>query len=88
MITLRYFREIFRVTAPGSFVVFDLITEKCITRPLIDAWIESGMNHPTFLSKMYVVNLFRENSFSLVGSFTSKYSPAISEFLVFRKDNE
>jgi hypothetical protein len=85
MTSLRYFLEIYRAAAPGSFVIFDIISEKSIAGPLLDRWIESGVNYPTFLSSEYVVSLFEGADFSLIDTFTSKLGPAVSEFLVFRK---
>jgi SAM-dependent methyltransferase len=81
--SLRYFREIHRAAAPGSFVIFDIISEKTIEGRLLDQWIASGLNYPTFLSSEYVEEVFEGAGFSLVDSFTSKFGPAVSEFLIF-----
>jgi hypothetical protein len=85
MTSHRYFFEIWRTAAVGSFVVFDIISEKSVAGPLLDRWIRSGWEYPTFLSSKYVVELFKQAGFSLIDSFVSKHGPAVSEFLVFRR---
>ena len=78
--------KIHRAAAPGSIVLFDIISEKSLAGPLLDRWLDSGLNYPTFLATEYVEELFVDAGFSLGDCFTSKYGPAVSEFLVFRKN--
>jgi hypothetical protein len=66
MISIRYFREIARVAAPGAFVVFNIISERCLDERTTEAWLNSSLNYPCFLSTAYVSRLFEDNRFRLV----------------------
>jgi 16S rRNA A1518/A1519 N6-dimethyltransferase RsmA/KsgA/DIM1 with predicted DNA glycosylase/AP lyase activity len=87
MISIRYFREIARVAAPGAFVVFNIISERCLDERTTDAWLNSGLNYPCFLSTAYVSRLFEDNGFRLVDSFLWPLwvKTGCSEYLIFQK---
>ena len=84
MISYRYFQEIIRVAAPGAFVAFDIISEKCLDPSTVNKWIAHNLNFPCFLSTAYVTALFESNGFKLVDSFLSHCDVGHSEYLVFR----
>lgn len=84
MTSYRYFKEIVRVAASGSFVAFDIISEQCLDTETVDKWIKAGHDFPCFLCSAYVREFFENNGFRLVDSFFSPYDVGRSEYLVFR----
>ena len=83
LISYRYWEEIWRTTKIGGFVIFDIISEDCLQRDLIQKWLESNHSYPCFLSKSFTVSLFNSHGFSLVKTFTHRYGAGKSEYLVF-----
>jgi Methyltransferase domain len=83
LISYSYFREAARVTASSGFVVFDILSEQCLTPELVSWWLASERTYACFLSTDYVRKIFRE--FSLVETFTSPHGAGLSEYLIFQK---
>lgn len=81
----RYFREIFRVTAVGGWVAFDVLSEDCFDPSSLGRWLESEHDYPCFLSTDFVVSLFAEQGFSIVSTFMNDYGEGRSKYLVFKK---
>lgn len=65
----RYFQEIVRVTKPGGFVIFDILSEACFDAAILKKWLESGERYPVLLPKSYVIDFFRIQGFCLLGDF-------------------
>jgi hypothetical protein len=84
MISLRYFEEIARVAAPGAFVVFDILSERCFDEKATKSWLDSDLTYPCFLSAGYVVRLFEDRGFELVDSFLWPFGVGYSDNLIFR----
>jgi O-methyltransferase involved in polyketide biosynthesis len=70
-ISYRYFKEIFRVAAPGAFVVFDIISERCLEPHIVEKWIDANHNFLCFLSTAYVKQVFENRGFRFIDSFVS-----------------
>ena len=85
LVSVRYFKEIFRVSAVGAYVVFDIVSENVLDHQDIQKWLNSSHNYPCFLSKKYIVDLFAENGYCLTQCFFSPYGPARSEYLIFNR---
>src|SRR5262249_19847835 len=86
MVSVRYFKEIARVAAPGAFVVFDIISESYLDAKTAEAWLDSGLYYPCFLSTAHVRNLFENKGFYFVDSFTWPFAGVgRSEHLIFQK---
>jgi Methyltransferase domain len=81
----RYFKEIIRVAAPGSFVILDIISERCMEPQTVERWLQSGHVFPCFLSTTYVGQIFEKNGFRFVEDILSPYGVGWSEYLVFTR---
>jgi hypothetical protein len=85
LVSCSYFREIFRVTKREGFVAFDVISEECMTREIIDKWLGSVIRDPCILPKQHLTAMFKDAGFSLIKTFTSPYGEGISEYFVFQR---
>jgi len=85
LVSCRYFREIFRVAGKESWVAFDVLSEDCFDKTVMDRWLDSAHDYPCFLSTDFVVSLFVEQGFSLVSTFMNDYGEGRSKYLVFKK---
>jgi len=86
--TLGYWQEIARVTRPGGFAVFDVVTEACLDPSMIARWIDSGLHlgsYPAAVPRAVVVRYFESQKFSYVGSFVVPMGPGTTETFVLRK---
>lgn len=86
--TCNYFTEIARVTRPGAWVVFDVMTEACVDNANIAAWLKTGVNtrtYPAIIPKKFVVDFFAGNGFAFIGSFLVPMKPGKTECMVFQK---
>jgi SAM-dependent methyltransferase len=86
LISYRYFLEIFRVMKKDGLVIFDIICEECLDESSVDKWLISEHNYPCFLSKNYVIDIFKKHDFSLKGTFLTRYGPGSSLYLVFKRE--
>lgn len=80
--------EMVRVTRPGGYCVFDLMTERCLDPATIATWAASGVragSYPAAMPRDPAVAFFEAAGFSLVGSFIGPLGPGTTEVLVFRK---
>jgi SAM-dependent methyltransferase len=82
----RYFGEMSRVVRQGGWLVFDLLTEMCLTDELIEKWLASGVRHAhTMTAKGFAISYFEKRGFTYKGGFDVPLSPGIIEYLVFQK---
>jgi hypothetical protein len=88
-VTVSYLREMARVVQPNGWIVFDIITESCVTAPRVQAWFDSDVFawswSPQLVSRDFAIKLFSDYSVSLVGHFFVPLYPGVTECLVFRK---
>jgi hypothetical protein len=88
MATCRYWPEIVRIARPGGYVVFDLMTERCLDPETLDRWAASGIDagaYPAAVPAGAATRYFTERGFALVGSFLVPMGPGHTETFVFRK---
>jgi len=85
LVSSRYFYEIFRVTKPNGFAVFDILSEDCFDEENLKKWLSSPHTYPCILPKDYVKDFFAKNGFYSVGEFFRKFGEGRSLYLVFRK---
>ena len=79
LVSCSYFREIFRVMKREGFVAFNVISEQCMTRDIVDKWLASVHRYPCMLPKQFITAMFKGAEFSLIETFTSPYGAGISE---------
>jgi SAM-dependent methyltransferase len=82
----RYFMEMVRVTRPGGWIVFDIISEDCMSEDLLEKWIAQDRYDPCMMPHKFVTDFFARRQCSLRWSFFEPYMPGQSEYLVFAKD--
>lgn len=63
------FMELIRITAPGGHIVFDVITEECLSDAEVDAWLETPLRYVQFLSRSHLVGFFERRGCELVADF-------------------
>ncbi|MGH7978112.1 MAG: hypothetical protein ACREE6_01955 [Limisphaerales bacterium] len=83
-----YFTEIVRVTKPGSWVVFDIMTEDCVDESNLPLWLKTGVNkrtYPQMVSKRFVLAFFSWHRFEFIDSFVVPMKPGKTECMVFRR---
>jgi SAM-dependent methyltransferase len=86
LVTVKYICEMFRVTKPGGYAVFDIFSERCFEGELLKAWLKSEDRYPCIFPHEYVKQFFIANGFQLEGEFFSrKFGEGKSHYLVFQK---
>jgi hypothetical protein len=86
--TARYWLEMVRVTRPGGFAVFDIVTEACMAPDMLESWVASGRgnaSYPAMVPTSVAVGLFESHGFSLMGRFIVPMGPGSTEAYVFKK---
>jgi hypothetical protein len=88
--TCSYFTEIVRVTKPGAWVIFDVMTEDCMDNDNVALWLKTGVNtrtYPEIIPKRFVTDFFERSGFAFVASFIVPMKPGKTECFVFRKSS-
>jgi hypothetical protein len=86
--TTRYWTEMVRVTRPGGYAAFDIVTEVCLEPRALEDWAASDIDngsYPAVMPRNAAVGYFEKRGFSLVGSFLTSMPPGKTETFVFRK---
>jgi SAM-dependent methyltransferase len=90
LVILRYLDEMVRVVRPGGKLVFDLVTEGCMSPEVIDAWLEQPgayQHYPCMVPAAFAVDFVRRRGCSLDGTFRVPMKPGVTEYFVFTKDD-
>ena len=84
--TCGYFLEMVRVATPGGFIVFDCMTEPCLSSEIVEQWMSwaSGF-YPCIFSRNYILKFFESQGCSLVGNFFEPMKPGKTETFVYKK---
>jgi hypothetical protein len=88
MVSCCYWHEMARVIKRGGWAVFDVITERCLTSDMMEAWSKSGIRNGSFPAVMprdVPVNFFTTNGFTLTASFQVPIPPGTAELLIFKR---
>lgn len=85
--SLRYFREIDRVSIKNAIIVFDCITEDCLDKILLNKWLNSKYNFPRIIPEKYIFDFFPSNKYKLIGNFYTPYGQGKSKYFVFKRIN-
>jgi hypothetical protein len=83
--TFRYFREMARVAAQRGLIVFDILSEDCLSEAAVNEWLRSKQMYPCMLPRQYVLQLFKSWGFSLNGEFVSRLGVGNSHYMVFER---
>lgn len=83
--SLRYFKEIDRVTKKNSYIIFDCITDDCLDKKWLNNWLDSKYNYPRLLPEKYIFDFFPNDNYKLIGNFITPYGQGKSKYFVFKK---
>ncbi|MEE8341432.1 MAG: class I SAM-dependent methyltransferase [Candidatus Neomarinimicrobiota bacterium] len=83
--SLRYFKEIDRVSSTNAFIVFDCITEDCLDEGSLNKWLKSKYNFPRIMPEKYIFEFFPSITYSLIGNFFTPYGQGKSKYFVFKR---
>jgi hypothetical protein len=90
-VTARYWCEMLRVAKPSAHIVFDMMTENCLTPAVVEAWAHLGIpirsSYPAAIPYDVVVSFFAAHRAKLVGTFRSPLPPGETEVFVFRTNS-
>jgi hypothetical protein len=88
IVTVRYWREMVRVARPGAHIVFDVMTENCLSPAVVEEWGRLGIpmrsSYPAALPYKVVVDFFAAHRVQLLGTFRAPMPPGETEVFVFR----
>ena len=85
--SLRYFKEIDRVSSKNAIIVFDCITEECLDDKSLNKWLKSDHNFPRILPEKYILDFFQSNNYKLIGNFFTPYGQGKSKYFIFKRTN-
>ncbi len=86
--TSSYWTEMARVTKRGGYIVFDIMTERCLDAETLRRWAASGVengSYPAAMPRQVAIDYFGDRSCELVGSFLVPMGAGTTEVLAFRK---
>ena len=87
--TCRYWPEMARVTKPAGYVVFDIVTEDCLSAETLRIWANStvpnGSSYPAIMPRRIAVGYFGSCGFTLAGTFLVPMGQGKTEVFVFKK---
>jgi hypothetical protein len=86
IVTFQYFEEMIRVARPGGRIVFDIVTERCLSDATIEQWIACHAYQRCMLPRDFVIQFFAKRQCTLRSSFLAPMLPGQSEYLVFTKE--
>lgn len=82
----RYLEEMARVTADNGWVVFDVLTEACLSRDELQKWYASGATYAnSMLPRQFLIDRLRELKLKYIGDFFIPMLPGTTHYFVFRK---
>ena len=89
LVTANYWREMVRVVREKGYVVFDVVTERCLNPAIVEAWTQRGIpnrsTYPSMVPYSTVVDFFCSQGFAHVGSFLASMPPGHTEVFIFKK---
>lgn len=89
LITCNYWFEMVRVARSGGYIVFDVVTEDCMSAGILKSWLAEEPNvhsiYPVIMPREYAINFFRANGAVFEASFFIPMQPGRTEVLIFRK---
>lgn len=89
MVTCCYCSEFVRVVRVGGWVVFDIMTEECLSPTALNSWASSRIRNGSFPAAMPVVvakDYFESHGFSFIATKSIDMPPGKTTVLVFRRD--
>jgi hypothetical protein len=88
LVLCRYLAEMARVVVPGGKVIFDVVTEMCMTPSVLTRWLSAGADYqfyPSLTPKPFVVDLLARRGLDLDGGFIAPMEPGLTECMVFTR---
>lgn len=89
LVICRYYEEMVRVVRPGGKIVFDIVTENCMTDDVLAQWLATGggyQHYPCLIPRQFTIDFFAARGVAFRGSFLVPMLPGKTECMVFAKD--
>jgi SAM-dependent methyltransferase len=86
IVTFQYFSEMIRVARPGGRIIFDIVSEGCMSDATIEQWIASRAFSRCMIPRDFVIGFFARRQCSLRSSFLAPMLPGQSEYLIFARE--
>jgi len=80
-----YFSEMVRVCSPGGVIVFDIYSDKCWDKEVINKWLNHSERYPVILPEYRVIEFFEDKGCQIIGRFNARHGHSYSTYLVFKK---
>jgi SAM-dependent methyltransferase len=82
----RYLEEMARVTKIGGWVVFDVLTEKCLSENDREQWYLSGVNHGiSMIPQAFLIDIMQKREMKFIVDFFIELNPGLTHYFVFKK---
>jgi hypothetical protein len=88
LVVCGYLAEMARVVTPGGKVIFDVVTEMCMTPSVLTRWIGTGAHYqfyPSLTPKQFVLDFLARRGLGFDGGFILPMEPGLTECLVFTR---
>jgi hypothetical protein len=88
LVFCRYLTEMARVVVPGGKVIFDVVTEMCMTPAVLARWLTAGADcqfYPCMTPKLFVVDFLARRGLDFDAGFIVPMEPGLTECLVFTR---
>ncbi|MEQ1649753.1 MAG: methyltransferase domain-containing protein [Hyphomicrobiaceae bacterium] len=89
LVTCSYFREFARVVRGGGWVVFDIVTERCLDAEAMETWVTApgirNGSYPAVFPRDVAISFFQSSGFELIDSFILPMPPGTTELLAFKR---
>jgi SAM-dependent methyltransferase len=80
-----YFSEMYRVCAPGGYIVFDFFPSGVFDEAAVASWLRSEHRFPVVLPGDHVLSYFGRRDCDLVHEFDKNYGEGYSHYFIFRR---
>jgi hypothetical protein len=89
LVICQYYLEMIGVARNGGKIVFDIVTEECLSDELLDSWFKSGsgyQHYPNLMPRQFTIEFFQKRGCSYDGDFFVPMKPGMTDCFVFTKD--
>ena len=88
IVSFQYFEEMVRVTRSGGYIVFDIVSERCMPEADIEKWAARRIYYPHVIPREMVIAFFVKRQCSLHYNFFAPLLLSRSEYFVFLKGQD
>jgi SAM-dependent methyltransferase len=82
-VTAHYWAEAARVLRPGGTLIFDAMTEECMTPDNVAKWHAAEAHYPALIPHQTILDFFAARGLKLARTFLHPFGPATCKYFVF-----